>query len=263
MLTISFLQQKLAEAPAGFGFADIGAWLQDVPHIEHLANIKPLLANHLSTKEWLALLVLLKQRYINNGPADNLFDDHFEAFTAQNGVDDFYKQLAFYEDRSRLIDLTPCLLLQKLIISASRVLERIKLPPANQLEALTLSYFPQLTTLENIEALRGLMYLVINHCPQLASFDFIRSLAQVVYLDLSNNQQLTSLDCLPDESQVVILQLLATPVLDNPTTVVQLRKLKALRYLNIEGKQPQIAALRQQLPQCVVNGMTAIAYLAD
>lgn len=263
MSDIPFLQKKLAEAPAGFGFADIGQWLQDVPHIAQLASIKPLFFESLSTKAWLAFLVLLKQRYIQEGPASNLFDDHFEAFVEQNGLQDFYKRLAFYEDDSKQIDLSPCHALQKIIISASRQLTNIKLPVVSQLEALSLSYLPLLSEVEHIEASQDLLYLVINHCPQLACFDFIRSLAQLVYLDLSNNEQLVALDFLPDDSQVVILQLLATPVLNHPNSLEHLKKLKYLKFLNIEGKQPEIATLRKELPHCVINGMTAFTNLLD
>lgn len=262
MIDSAFLRDKLVDAPAGFGFADVGQWLQDVPHIDQLINIRPLFFASLSKKEWLALLLLLDKRYIKDGPASNLFDDHFEVFVEQNGLQDFYKALVFYEDHSEQIDLACCHALQKIVISASRQLKIIKLPLASKLEALALSYLPQLAEIENTASLQNLMYLAINHCAELKSFDFIRSLEELIYLDLSNNEQLINLDFLSDNSQVVILQLLGTSVLNHPHAIEQLKKLNHLKYLNIEGKQPQIADLRKQLPYCVINGMTAMDNIA-
>lgn len=256
-MDLLFLKEKLHEAPAGFGPVDLGVWLQEIPHIETLTSIQPLLFETLTTKQWLALIVLFRQRYIKDGPAYNLFDDHFEQALESESVQDNYTALSLYEEQSHCLDLVTLTQLKKLLISASRQLNTIKLPLIKNLEALEISYLPQLKVVQGIEQTTSLLYLTINHCPMLSDFSFIKKLKNLLWLDLSGNQQITDLSFLIASSHVVILQLLDTDLLDNPKTVKQLLKLKHLRYLTIAGKQVQIAALREQLPDCVVNGMSA------
>ncbi|AZS50963.1 hypothetical protein DM558_09295 [Entomomonas moraniae] len=258
MMDLTFLKEKLQEAPAGFGPADLGVWLQEIPHIQTLTSMRPLLFENLSRKQWLAFIVLFRQRYIKDGPAYNLFDDHFEQALESDNVQDDYTALTLYEDQSHCLDLIALAQLTKLLISASRQLNIIKLPLTEKLEALELSYLPQLKTVQSIEETTSLLYLTINHCPMLSNFSFIKKLKKLLWLDLSGNEQITDLSFLMASSQVVILQLLDTHVLDNPKTVKQLLKLKHLRYLTIAGKQAQIASLREELPYCVVNGMSAL-----
>lgn len=259
MVDLAFLQNKLQISPAGFGYADVGQWLQDVPHIELLAEIKPLFFEPLSKKELLAFVTLLKHRYIKDGPAYNLFQDHFEEYIKHNSLEDFYKGLYLYKDGSQCLDFS--LLTQtltKLIISTSSTIKTVVIPASKQLEALELSYLPELTDLQQIEQAKGLMYLAINKCSQLTDFNFIKKLKKLVWLDLSGNEQLTDLGFLLASSQIVFLQLLDTELLDNPKIIKQLSKLKHLKYLTISGKQAQITELREQLPNCVVNGISAV-----
>lgn len=258
MLDLTFLQQKLQQAPAGFGHADVGQWLQDVPQLQSLAELKPLFTKDLSTKELFALVTLLKHRYIKDGPAYDLFADHFEAYAKNNILEDFYDGLYLYHDNSQLLDFSILTLMKKLIVSASRSVTTIKLPNNSQLEALELSYLPHLENLQNIEQASQVRYLAINQCPKLEDFSFIKKLKKLLWLDLSGNSQLTELNFLLASSQIVFLQLLDTQLLDNPKTIKQLLKLKHLKYLTIAGKQSQLAELRAQLPNCVVNGMSAL-----
>ncbi|MFD1259508.1 leucine-rich repeat domain-containing protein [Entomomonas asaccharolytica] len=259
MVDLAFLQNKLQTAPAGFGYADVGQWLQDVPHIELLADIKPLFFEALSKKELLAFITLLKHRYIKDGPAYNLFQDHFEEYIKQNGLEDFYHGLYLYKDSSQCLDFTVLTkALTKLVISTSDTITTVIIPAGKQLEALELSYLAQLQHLQQIEQAKGLMYLAVNQCPQLTDFSFIKKLKKLVWLDLSGNQQLTDLSFLLASSQIVFLQLLDMELLDNPKVFKQLSKLKYLKYLTISGKQTQITELRKQLPNCVVNGISAI-----
>lgn len=258
MLDLAFLQHKLQQAPAGFGHTDVGQWLQDIPHIQSLAEIKPIFSKDLSTKELFALVALLKHRYIKDGPAYNLFEDHFEAYTKHNKLEDFYQALYLYHDNSQQLDFSLLTILNKLIVSASPSVTTIKLATNSQLEALELSYLPQFETVQDIEQASQLSYLAINHCPKLEDFRFIKKLKKLLWLDLSGNSQLTELNFLLASSQLVFLQLLDTQLLDNPKTIKQLLKLKHLKYLTITGKQSQIAELRTQLPNCVVNGMSAL-----
>lgn len=257
-MDLSFLKEKLQKAPAGFGPADLEVWLQEIPHIDTLKIIKPLLFDNLSTKQWLALMVLFRQRYIKDGPAYNLFDDHFEQAFNTEQVADYYTALSLYEDQSHCLNFSTLTRLTKLLVSASRQVNCIELPLTKNLEALELSYLPLLEQIKGIECVTSLLYLTINHCPNLNDFSFIKKLKKLLWLDLSDNEQLSDLNFLMASSQIVILQLLGTHLLDNPKTVKQLLKLKHLRYLTIAGKQAQIAELREQLPDCVVNGISAI-----
>lgn len=258
MIDLSFLKRKLEEAPAGFGPADLGVWLQEIPHMDTLNTIQPLLLEQLSRKQWLALIVLFRQRYIKDGPAYDLFDDHFEKALENKLVGDDYSTLALYEDQSQTLDFSQLTQLTKLLVSASRQVDTIVLPSTKKLEALELSYLPVLESVQGIEKVTSLRYLTINHCPSLMDFSFIKKLKKLLWLDLSGNQQLEDLSFLMASSQIVILQLLDTQLLDHPKVVKQLLKLKHLRYLTIAGKQAQVASLREQLPDCVVNGMSAI-----
>lgn len=257
-MDLSFLKEKLHEAPAGFGPVDLGVWLQEIPHIETLTSIHPLLFETLTTKQWLALIVLFRQRYIKDGPAYNLFDDHFEQALGDECVQDTHSSLSLYEDQSRCLNLMTLTQLKKLLVSASRQLHTIDLPLNRKLEALELTYLPKLEVIHGIEKATSLLYLTINHCPMLSDFSFIKKLKKLLWLDLSGCHQLMDLSFLMTSSQVVILQLLDTNLLDDPNTVKQLLKLKHLRYLTITGRQAQVAKLREQLPNCVVNGMSAI-----
>lgn len=260
MVDVAFLYSKLQAAPAGFGHGDVGQWLQDISHINRLVDIKSLFTKPLSKKELLALILLLKYRYIKDGPAYNLFDDHFEDYVKQHGLDNFYRDLYLYQDSSQILDFSSLMqTLSKLLVSASNIVNTIILPASKQLEALEISYLPALKSLQQIEQAKGLMYLTINHCPQLIDFSFIKQLKKLVWLDLSGNKQLVDLGFLLANSQIVILQLLDTQVLDNPKVIKQLSKLKHLKYLTVSGKQAQVAELREQLSRCVVNGMLPVA----
>lgn len=256
-MDLSFLKAKLDEAPAGFGPADLGVWLQEIPHIDSLITIRPLLFEKLSRKQWLALIVLFRQRYIKDGPAYNLFDDYFEKALSSEQVQDQYINLSLYEDKSQVLDFSGLAQLTKLVISASRQVNRLELPITKNIEAIELSYLPVLEKIQGIEK-SSLLYLTINHCSKLDDFSFIKTLKKLVWLDLSGNNQLTDLNFLLASSQIVILQLLDTNLLDNPKNIKSLLKLKYLRYLTISGKQSQVASLREQLPDCVVNGMFAL-----
>lgn len=258
-IDLSFLLSKLQEAPAGFGFSDVGHWLQDVPQIEMLAEIAPIFLKDLSKKQWLALVTLIKQKYLKEGPAYNLFDDHLAEYVKHNELADFYKALYLYGDVSSILDFTPLKKqLTKLVVSNCHQVTRIALPASKRLETLALAYLAKLTELVAIEKLKGLRYLAINSCHQLTDFNFIKQLKQLVWLDLSDNEQLTSLNFLMPSHQIVMLQLLNTTLLDDPKNIKRLVSLKHLRYLTVSGKQSQVARLRELLPCCVVNGMTAI-----
>lgn len=257
-IDLTFLLNKLQQAPAGFGFSDVGLWLQDVPLIETLADIAPIFASNLNKKQWLALVTLIKQKYLKEGPAYNLFDDHLADYVKHNELVDFYQALYLYGDVSPVLDFSALnQQLTKLVVSNCQSVARILLPNSTTLEALALAYMPQLVELGAIEKLTGLRYLAVNRCQQLTDFSFIKSLKQLVWLDLSDNEQLTSLSFLLPSHPLVMLQLLNTQLLDDPNNIKRLVGLKQLRYLTVSGKQSQVAHLRELLPNCVVNGMTA------
>lgn len=255
---LTFFLNKLQQAPAGFNYNDVGQWLQDVPYIQQLSSIKPLFFEQLSKKELMALITLLKYRYIKEGPAYNLFDDSYQTAFQENNIADLYSSLSIYDDNSQLLDFSPLTkTLTKLIVSTCKGVEKIILPAGKQLEALEFSYLPELVEFGQLEQVKGLMYLAINKCSKIADFSFIKSFKKLICLELSGNGRLTHLTFLSASSQVVVLQLLDTQLLDDPKTVKQLLKLKHLKYLTISGKQQQIQQLREQLPNCVVNGISA------
>lgn len=255
---MSISLEKLKQAPAGFGFSDINIWLQDVPYIHHLAEIEPIFFEELSKKELLALMTLLNQRYAKEGPAHDLFNDCYQHYHSQQGIDDIYPELTIYQDTSTVLDTSALQqTLIKLTISSCMALEQIRLPVNSPLELLSLSYLPKLTHLDSLKQLPNLKYLLINHCPLVSTFDIINQLEQLLWLDLSNNDQLSSLAFLSPHSRIVILQLLNTKLLDHEEVWQQLASLPHLKCLTISGTQKQLQALRQHLPLCVINGMTA------
>lgn len=62
---------------------------------------------------------------------------------------------------------------------------------------------------------------------------------------------------LPNQ-KVVILQLLDNNLLDNPKNIRKLTQLKYLRFLIVSGQQNKISLLREKLPHCVINGISAL-----
>lgn len=259
-MDIAFLLNKLEIAPAGFGFSDVAEWLQDVPQIETLTSIEKVFFEKLSKKQWLALLTLIKQRYIKDGPAYNLFDDYFEHYAKQNKLVDFYRTLYLCGDKSKVLDFTILKKqLVKLLINNCFQLTTLMLPKSKQLEAMELNYLPSFYKLDGIEQLKEIRFLAINKCPLLTDFSFIKKFNYLIWLDLSDNPQLVDINFLSPSHKIVMLQLLNTHLLDNPINIKQLAKLKYLRYLTISGHQQQIAQLREKLPYCVVNGMAAIS----
>jgi hypothetical protein len=70
-------------------------------------------------------------------------------------------------------------------------------------------------------------------------------------LNLSDNNNLPELDFLPDN--VVILQLIKTNTMKLVNTIHHLKKLKKLKYLNIQASKKEIELLKIALPNCIIN----------
>lgn len=156
-MDLTFLLNKLESAPAGFGFSDVTEWLKDVVHLSTLESIEDLFFEKLTKKQWLALLILIKQRYIKEGPAYNLFDDHLEQYIQLHGLEDFYETLFLYGDKSKNLDFSFFKKqLTKLSINACSNLTTITFSVNHKLEALNLSHLVHLVNLAGIERLKNL-----------------------------------------------------------------------------------------------------------
>ena len=100
----------------------------------------------------------------------------------------------------------------------------------------------------------NLKFFRLYKCNKLLDFSFLKRLNNVVCLYLGGNAHLKNLDSLSDNSKVVILNLSESKMIKDKSTIEKLKKLKYLKELGIAGTQKDLACLRQELPNCFVNG---------
>ncbi len=246
-----FLEKKLRNLPVGFGIEETRLWLKDIPEIISISDIEPFFGRHDLTKdEWFALIVIMRNRYINSMPQNKEFGDSYEQFILKHQPESKYKTVFLSEDKSTYLDFRP-LEANKLQLCMIRRCEEIFLP--RNLEMLEIRNAPKLNRLKDTEYLEDLKYLSLAKCSKLLDLDFIAGMKQLCILDLGLNTQLPELNFLNESIPVVILQLVGTNVIKYPSTIENLSKLKKLKYLSIKANSAELKTLRERLPDCIIN----------
>lgn len=243
---------KLKDYPKGYGPDEVDIWLKDIPNIESLTDIDSVFFNNnLSYNQWKGLIIILANKYIGSRFNEFSFEYNYEKFIKDKGINDIYKKIYLWNDKSQILDFSFLTKeLTKISISSNKV-EKIIFPKINNIEALELVGLNSLTTLENIEYLKKLKYLTIGGCNKIEDFDFLNNFNDILYLYLAP-KHLKSLEYLSDNSDTTILDI-GSNIVKNATTINKLSHLKKLKYLYIKANKNELNILRDVLPNCVIN----------
>lgn len=251
-----FLLKKLEQSPKGFGVKETAIWLKDIPNISTISEIESFLQMDCLTKdEWFALIVILRQKYINSMLKNEEIGSCYEQYILNNQQKESYETLFLEEDKSRILDFSK-LKITKLQLSSIRRCEEILLPQS--LEMLEVCNAPKLISIKGTEHLTKIKYLSVSKCNKVSNFNFIANLKQLLILDLSLNSLLPELNFLNETLPVVILQLVCTNAIKYSSTINNLSKLQKLKDLSIKANLKQLEEIRKTLPNVVVNGIAAL-----
>lgn len=252
MYICDLIISKLSNYPKGYGPDEVDIWIKNIPSIESLTSLEKIFSDiALSYDQWRDLIVILANKYIGSRFNEFSFEYNYENFIKDKGINDIYKKIYLWRDKSQILDFSFLTKeLTKISISSNKV-EKIIFPKINNIEALELVGLNSLTTLENIEYLKKLKYLTIGGCNKIEDFEFLNNFNDILYLYLAP-KHLKSLECLSDNSNVTILDI-DSNIIKTSTTFNKLTQLKKLKYLYIKANKSAIKILRETLPNCVVN----------
>jgi len=251
-LILHVKNRSLVEEYMGF---DDSFWLSQAPHLDKIVDFESVFFdNDFTRDDWRAFIRLLAQKYFTN----KSFNISFEC--EENVQDLISKQsdklavdsLVIDEDKSTSLDFT----------SLDKSLMKLEVLRCRKLESLTLSSSVEGFICMHLQKLNkvfipennNLKFFDLYKCNKVMDFSFLKRLNNVVSLYLGGNAHLKNLDFLSDDSKVVILHLSESKLIKDNSTIEKLKKLKYLKELGIAGTQKEWACLRQELPNCFVNG---------
>lgn len=157
------IEYKIYTAPDGFGVSEVEKWLKDIPAISSFDEIEPFFGNNdFSFNEWFALIVIIRNKYINPVTINNDFSSNYEmrANTALSSQQ--YLDLNLKEDKSGVLDFSAQKNLRRLILTSCRICESIILPENSNLELIEILNMPKLKHIKNLDSLKSLKSLALN-----------------------------------------------------------------------------------------------------
>jgi hypothetical protein len=251
-LILHVKNRSLVEEFMGF---DDSFWLSKAPHLDKIADFESVFFdNDFTRDDWSAFGRLLVEKYFTS----KSFNISFEC--EENVQDLISKQsdklavdsLIIDEDKSTSLDFTKFdKSLMKLEVLRCRKLESLTL--TSSVEGIICIHLHKLNKVFIPED-NNLKFFRLYKCNKLLDFSFLKRLDNVLSLSLSGNANLKNIDFLSDNSKVVILSLIESKLIKESSTIEKLKNLKYLKVLNIAGTQKELICLRQELPNCFVNG---------
>ena len=248
------LTYKIQTAPDGFGVEEVSGWLKDIPQLISFDDFGDLFdTSEFTQKDLFALVVIIRNKYINTIPVNAEFFSKYEDFSAANHLKKKYLELNIQEDKSRVLDLSNMLQLKKLVLSSNRVCETVILPDNSNLELIEIVNMPRLTRIENLKTNKKLKHLALRKCNKFADFNSLRGHEKLTVLDLSLNNSITDFNFLSKCGNIRILHLINTNAVKQKNITKILSDLKMLRLLSIKANQSELKKLRSDLPNCFIN----------
>lgn len=256
-----YLRTALRSAPSEDCVYSTRAWLENVPEIQSFTEVESiLLSKDLSSREVMALVLLLQRKYIDSADELGLLETDYNINIKYDKIFDIYNGLSIFGDAtSEILDFSHLdKKLLKVKVCVAKKARKIVLPKSSTFEALDISYTPKLTHIENIERIVAMKSLSFDKCKAFLDFKFLQNLNSLHILKISGNENLPELDFITEKSNISILHLVETNAMRLKNTVDNLCKLKKLKHLNISVNQQELDLLRKQLPACAINNRASL-----
>lgn len=160
---------------------------------------------------------------------------------------DFWFDITDYPNQE--LSILPNENLQSLSVNISKI-HSIDLSLIPNLKALNIT---NCRNFKNVKMNKDLQFLFVSRCPNLLDFSQFSDCKNLIWAGFNHNKLLKDISFMENFQNLVIADLLDLDILDNPTTLETLKKLKNLRHLLISAKKKQLEIYRKELPHCNIN----------
>lgn len=233
------------------------SWLETINPIKDISPIIPFfqkIGDEYTGKERFFKLWNLQGLVFRKFVAPCEMNSYYSQKNVPTSIDtksDFWFDITDYPNKE--LTILPNENLQSLSVNISRT-HSIDVSLTPNLKALNIA---NCRNFQNIKMNNDLQFLFVSRCPNLSDFSQFSECRNLIWVGFNHTKLLKDISFMENFQNLVIADLLDLDILDNPTTLATLKKLKNLRHLLISAKtiakKKQLEIYRNELPHCNIN----------